>query len=213
MRRSWPFIVAVAAVGALAGAAIAGKPSTVDPMIIDPAQVTTTTIATLATSADGEGASAATTTLADVSSLAPVPPTTVASAVTTSTEAATTTTGTSAANTSTTTSATSDTSDDGSADGTDARLVVANADGRFGLARRITDLLDGLGYTDITPTDTTARLGATVIYYRDGFDDTAQRLAGEIGAPNAIVAPLPDAPTTGIDDQGDIIILLGGDIA
>lgn len=43
MRRTWPYYLAVAVVGGLAGLAVAGRPPASDPFIIDTSTVTTTT--------------------------------------------------------------------------------------------------------------------------------------------------------------------------
>ena len=60
MRRTWPFLIAVGALGGLAGAAIAGRPHPADTFIIDPVQVpasstlvTTVNVTTTAVAATG----------------------------------------------------------------------------------------------------------------------------------------------------------------
>ena len=90
-------------------------------------------------------------------------------------------------------------------------IVLANGDGRFNLVGRNADRLLALGYVEIDQTDVGDRPPATIIYYRPGFDDEAERLAGDLQTPNATITALPDTPVTGNDAAGELVVVLGPD--
>jgi LytR cell envelope-related transcriptional attenuator len=204
MRKSWPLALAVIAVGGLAGVAIAGRPVPADQFVLDPgitveiadSTTTSTTLRPVATTSEP----VATTTTKDTTTTA-ASTTSVAAPASTSTIAATTT-----ATATTTTSA-------GPLPRNQVRLVLANGDGRFRLASATADRIAPLGYiTDLG--DAVEPVGATVVYYRPGFDDEAAIVATDIGVPNALIAPLPPnaaQAVTDSDDRGDVIVLLGPD--
>ena len=89
--------------------------------------------------------------------------------------------------------------------------MLANGDGRFNLVGRNADRLLALGYVEIDQTDVGDRPPATIIYYRPGFDDEAERLAGDLQTPNATITALPDTPVTGNDAAGELVVVLGPD--
>lgn len=206
MRKSWPFALAVIAVGGLAGVAIAGRPVPADPFVLDPSitvpisgsSTTTTTPATTTTkpaSTTTTDASTTTTKLASTTSAAPPASSTTIAATTTTTAAATTTTLA------------------GPLPRNQVRLVLANGDGRFRLASVTADRIAPLGYI-IDLGDAIETVPATIIYYRPGFDDEAERAAVDIGVPKAIIAALPtntSQPITNSDDRGDLVAVLGPD--
>ena len=201
MRKSWPFALAVIVVGGLAGLAIAGRPVASDPFVLDPtitvplSQPSTSAIAS--TTSTSEPATSTTTTT--VSTSTSVAPTTAAPTTTTAAP--------------TTTAAATTTTIPGPLPRNQVRLVIANGDGRFKLASITADRIRSLGYI-IDLGDTLNRVGATVVYYRPGFDDEATIAAQDIGVPNAIIAAFPTKlaqPITNSDDRGDVIIVLGPD--
>ena len=195
MRRTWPSFVAVALVGALAGAAVAGRPTQTDNFVVDPSSVAATSSTSTTTAAP---ATTTTTTTAP-----PTAPTTTATAPTTTTTAPTTTT-----------PVTDDTGlpgTDGARERAGVRVVLANGDGRFDLVGRNVDRLLELGYVTIDQTDVSDRPAVTTIYVRPGFDEEAVVLAADLQTPNASIVPVPDTPVTGSDDLGDLIVVLGPD--
>ena len=212
MRKNWPFLVAVAVLGAAAGTAIAGLPggggddfvissgtSASGAPQVTPATAVSSTLVSIATSTPRP------TTTLSVASQAPVP-TTVAPASTTTTSVPATTT-TAPAPVTTTTATTTD-----ATLGRDqVRLVLANGDGRFNLVGRNADRLLALGYVSIDQTDVGDRPPATTIYFRPGFADEAEVLALDLQTPNAIITALPATPVTGNDGAGDLIVVLGPD--
>ena len=207
MRRTWPYFVAVAVVGALAGAAIAGRPTQTDSFVVDPAGIVTTT------TVDLTGTTIVTTTSVVITTNSP---TTTAPAATTAAPtgapaptAPIITAPASPAPTTTTTTTTAGT--DGVRARADVRVVLANGDGRFDLVGRNADRLLALGYVTIDQIDVPDRPPVTTIYVRPGFDEEAVVLVADLQTPNADIVPLPDTPVTGSDDLGDLIVVLGPD--
>ncbi len=206
MGRSWPFALAVVVVGAIAGAAIAGRPAPTDPFVLDPSitaalpksstsvVVTTTSVPEpfIATTLVATTTLEASTTLTATTTTSAAPTTSVAP---TTTEAPTTST------------------ISGPSPREQVRLVIANGDGRFRLASITADRIRPLGYV-IAVGDTLKRVDATVIYYRPGFDDEAAFVATDIGVPDATIVAFPTnlaQPITNSDGSGDVIIVLGPD--
>jgi hypothetical protein len=208
MSRSWPFAVAVIVVGGLAGVAIAGRPVPRDSFVLDPSVVVaaSTSSTSVAAFTPSTPAPATPTTIA-AATTAPAS-TSAAPTIAPSSEAPTTTVATAEAPTSTPIPATP-----GPLPRTQVRLVIANGDGRFGLASVTADRIRSLGYI-IDLGDAVRPVDATVVYYRPGFDDEAAYAAIDIGVPDAIIFALPtntSQPITNSDDRGDIIIVLGPD--
>jgi LytR cell envelope-related transcriptional attenuator len=207
MRKSWPYLVAVGALGAIAGLAISGGPTRSDSFVIDPALTlpnttlpnttvpNTTVPATLPPSPQ-------TSTPAPTSPATPSPTTTAPTAPTPTAPTPTAPTPTTAATSGTVARA-------------DVRLVIANGDGRFNLATANADRLRAAGYVHIDETDVSKHVAATILYFRPGFDDEAAVVAADLGIPDALRAPLPTGgPATTItpdDSLGDIIVVLGPD--
>ena len=206
MRKSWPFALAVIAVGGLAGVAIAGRPVPADPFVLDPSvtvPIPDSSPTTLLPATTTTRPAAATTTSAAVTTTIPASTTSVATpASTTTTEAATTTT-----------TAATTTTLAGPLPRNQVRLVLANGDGRFRLASVTADRIAPLGYI-IDLGDSVATVPATIVYFRPGFDDEAERAATDIGVPKAVIAAFPtntSQPITNSDDRGDLIVVLGPD--
>ena len=202
MRRSWPFALAVIAVGAVAGVAIAGRPTPSDEFVLDPS----VTVAV--------GPSSSSTVPADTTTSA-APVTSTIEVTTTTAEATTTAAPTTVASTEapTTTAAPTTTIIPGPLPRDQVRLVLANGDGRFRLASTTADRIRPLGYV-IDLGDAISPVDGTVIYYRPGFDDEAAFAAVDIGVPDALILPFPTNPSQPIttsDDNGDVIVVLGPD--
>jgi hypothetical protein len=209
MRKTWLFALAVVVIGALAGVAIAGRPESVDPFVLDPnvtvpidSGATSEAASTTATSPATTATIASTTTSAAATTTAAIPATT-----TPTTEAPTTTEPPTTTETATTTTIAGPLPRD------QVRLVLANGDGRFRLASITAERISPLGYI-IDLGDALETVKATIIYYRPGFDDEAGVVANDISVPGAIIAALPtnSAPSiTNSDDSGDVIVVLGPD--
>ena len=217
--------MAVAVAGMIAGAAIAGLPDDDESLELSAVTTTTTTLADVDIASTQPATTAVvdttvvdttvvTTTVAASSPVVPEPSTTVASTTPASTTSASTTSAstTSASTTPASTSpATNTTLVDQLLERVEVSIVLANGDGRFNLVGRNADRLLALGYVEIDQTDVGDRPPATIIYYRPGFDDEAERLAGDLQTPNATITALPDTPVTGNDAAGELVVVLGPD--
>ena len=73
-------------------------------------------------------------------------------------------------------------------------VVVANGAGIAGTAARNVVRLTELGYTDVTSSDGVETFEFTTIYYADGFEAVALRMANDLQLLPEFVAPLTDAP-------------------
>jgi LytR cell envelope-related transcriptional attenuator len=200
MRRTWPIIIGIALIGALAGVAIAGQPTTVDTFVIAPASVGITS-----PSASSESTSS--TELVTTTTAASSTESTTAQSATTTTMAPT---GTVSPTTTEVVTITINPGVNTTLGRADVRLVIANGAGTFDLAGRNGDRLRAAGYTQIDLEDA-AKVPATVLYYRPGFDDEAAIVAADLQVPDAILEPLPETPITIGDALGDIIVVLGPD--
>jgi hypothetical protein len=200
MRRSWPAYLLVVIVAAAAGVAIAGFPTS-EPKLIIPAQSSSTS-----TSVE---ASSSTTSI--VQSLAPVPTTTPPSTAATlppAPEAPTKTTPPP------TTSVPPTSAPAFGVDRSTVRLVVANANGRTGLASGNAARLAALGYTQINLGDAAQKRLQTTVYYRHGFLEQAGAVAADLAIADVPLLEMPAdlaQPLTNSDDAGDVIVLLGAD--
>ncbi len=180
-------IPAVVLLGLLAGAAIVGRPTSIEgdvPLPLDAGSTTSTTTA----------------------------PTTVAPTPTTPTTTPTTgdsTPDTSAAlvNTTTTTPPTT------APDPATVRVVVGNGSSRNGLATSTADELTAAGYVDVVATNAISKSADTYIVYRDGFQAAAAAVAELLDIPGERVLPYIDAEVTERDEQGDVIVVVGADRA
>ena len=208
MRKTWLFALAVVVVGALAGVAIAGRPESVDPFVLDPNVTVPIVTGTTSEAASTTTTSPATTaTIASTTSAAATTTAAIPASTTPTTEAPTTTEPPTTTETATTTTIAGPLPRD------QVRLVLANGDGRFRLASITADRISPLGYI-IDLGDALQTVKATIIYYRPGFDDEAVVVANDISVPGAIIAALPtnSAPSiTNSDDSGDVIVVLGPD--
>lgn len=76
-------------------------------------------------------------------------------------------------------------------------VAAANGAGIAGTAARAVIRLTDLGYVDVTPRDGTEIFEFTTIYYADGFEEAADRLANDLDLAPSFVAPLDEAPSVG----------------
>ena len=205
MRRAWLPLVLVVVVGALVGLAIAGRPAPSDSFSVDPAAVAALTSTTVEASTTSDAATT-TTTESLPSTTADVSPSSTAAPSTSSSTSSTSSTSTSLDQATTTTTP--------AIDRRTLRVVIANADGRTGLAQANADRLSALGYETIDLGDSPQNLASSVIYYRTGFLDEAAVVAADLAIPDIAILEYPSdlaEPLTNSDDAGDVIVLLGAD--
>jgi hypothetical protein len=92
------------------------------------------------------------------------------------------------------------------------RVVVANADTRPDLDEATLLHLAEVGYTQIVAAADVAPSSFTTIYYREGFNRAAVTLAIDLQADEVSLEPMPATPVTNLDDQGDLVVVLGPDV-
>lgn len=192
MRRGWPFIAGVGLLGALAGLAIAGRPTAGDGFVVNATSITSvlTSVAPVATSQAPPETSVATTV-----------PGTTASPTTAAPTTASPTTVPIAATTTTTTVP----------DRSSVRVVVANGAAVGGLAVDVASLLREAGYANVVATNATGTVPTSTVYYTPGFEREARQVAADLGLSTVAVEPLPDLAVSLRDDEGDVVAVLGID--
>jgi hypothetical protein len=187
MRHPWLAYLIVGLLSVGAGIAIAGLPDNVsgDATIIPPT--------TVASDLTGPETTVATITVA---------PSTVAP----TTEPDTTEPDTTGAPTTVADTAAPDTTDSAPAelpDRSELNVVAANGANIAGAALRMTVRLEELGYVDVLPRDGTDIVEFTTIYFADGFEEAALRLADDLELLPFFVAPIAAMPTV-IDLPADV---------
>jgi hypothetical protein len=186
MKHQWMAYVIVAVLSIGAGVAIAGLPNNVpvDATIILPS-TTEAPRPTVAT----------TTTVAPTTTTAP---TTTDAPTTTqppTTEAPTTT-------------------EPALPDRSELAVVAANGAGIAGTAARNVTRLVELGYTNAVPRDGSQIVEFTTVYFVDGFEEEALRLASDLDLLDTFVAPLAEAPVVqNLPDDVQLLAYIGIDRA
>jgi len=201
MKHPWTAYVIVALLAIGAGVAIAGLPDTapVEATIVPPTtgEVTDTTVSV---------------------TTEPVPETTEPVAETTDVPEPDTTEG----STATTEPPTTDATDPDTATSVPAQLPdrgeiivgVANGAGVAGAAARNVARLTEVGYIDLTPLDGLETVDFTIVYYADGFEAAALRLADDLDLLPEFIAPLADAPDVlDLPDDTELLAYIGIDRA
>lgn len=93
-----------------------------------------------------------------------------------------------------------------------ARIVVANASGISGVASREVGKLAISGFTNAVPTDA-LNSAVTLLYAREGFEATADAVAEALELGPLIVEPFPTGAVTPLDDEADVLVVVGDDQA
>lgn len=110
-----------------------------------------------------------------------------------------------------------DTTESGSAelpDRSELKVATANGANVAGAALRVATQLEGLGYVEVLPLNGTDIVEFTVVYYADGFEEAAQRLAADLDLLADFVAPLDDAPAVvDLPDDVELLVYIGRDRA
>jgi hypothetical protein len=176
MKHQWMAYVIVGLLSIGAGVAIAGLPNnvSVDATVIAPAGSSTTTSTppttdVSVTEAPSTSTSTSTTTAAPSTSTSTSTPTSTSIPDTSSTVAPIT-------------------------DRADLIVGAANGAGIAGTAARAATAMEAAGYSNVLKFDGSDVVELTTIYYADGFEAEAQRMADDFGLLPQFVAPLADAP-------------------
>lgn len=99
-------------------------------------------------------------------------------------------------------------------DRADIVVAVANGAGIGGTAARNVERLAALGYEILTQHDGTEIVEFTVIYFADGFEGAAARMAEEYELLPVFVAPLADAPAViDLPENTELLAYIGPDRA
>jgi hypothetical protein len=90
-------------------------------------------------------------------------------------------------------------------------VLVANASGTSGAAKRLSDKMASDGYTMAEPTTATSKSDTTVVYFLSGYDAAAADVASylNVGAPQ----PMPDPKPVSNLGQAQVLVIEGRDIA
>lgn len=90
------------------------------------------------------------------------------------------------------------------------QAAVLNGSGVTGLAGQTATKLEGLGYTGVTPGNTAAQTGPTIVYFRPGGENAALKVAQDLGYGRAQVKALTDpALATEAPATAQVIVVLG----
>lgn len=100
---------------------------------------------------------------------------------------------------------------DGLRNRADLVLMVSNANGEKGLARTWADRAVALGYPD-PDLSTTGTATDSVIYYIEGFEGEARRLADELATTPIEIRPIGTSPATSPPFTGQLLLILGRNV-
>ena len=201
MRHPWLAYVVVALLAIAAGVVIAGLPD--DTPAAD-------TLVIIATSGPPSSSSPDTTDAPSTTEAASTTEATVVDSTTPSTTSATPTTEPSAPTTVAPTTEPSTSIPDRA----DIIVISANGSGLSGAAALNADRLEAAGYVDVGLRNGTEVFEFTTIFYADGFEDAAVRMAGDLDLLPDFVAPLADAPVViQLPDDVQLLAYVGIDRA
>ncbi len=96
----------------------------------------------------------------------------------------------------------------------DMAVAVANGANVAGAASNLGARLEQLGYVDVASLNGSDIFEFTVVYYADGFELAALRMAEDLALLPDFIAPLDDAPSVGALPAGtELLVYLGRDRA
>lgn len=122
-------------------------------------------------------------------------------------------TGTGAAPTTTTAPAHSTTTTTALKPSAAVKVLVANGGTVNGAAGFFADKLKADGWGTLTPTDTTASVTASVVYYAAGEQAPAQLVASSLGLPSSAVQPLSSQTPVSSTAGADLVLVVGPDLS
>jgi hypothetical protein len=215
MRRNWLTIPLVVVVGALAGAAIAGRPTAPpNDVRISPAAAATSTSTTPSVPPTLVPATAASATTVPVAgAAATAAPGTAAGTSTSPTSQPTAPSPPASATTAPRATTTVFAAPAPVAERESIRVVVANGTDRARLAGELADELEALGYVDVVRTDADRNYGSSVVYADEELRPQALRVAADLEVDPRFVLDAAGAPVSDADVTGDVIVVAGADRA
>jgi hypothetical protein len=99
-------------------------------------------------------------------------------------------------------------------DRSELRVVAANGANIAGAALRMTARLEAIGYVDVRPLNGSEIVEFTTVYFAEGFEDAALRLAEDLELLDLFVAPIEDSPTVAeLPVDTELLVYIGADRA
>ncbi len=96
----------------------------------------------------------------------------------------------------------------------DLNVAAANGANVAGAALNIATQLEDLGYSNVEPLNGTDFAEFTIVYYADGFEDAALRLADDLDLLAEFVGPLVDSPSVpDLPADVELLVYIGRDRA
>jgi cytoskeletal protein RodZ len=200
MKHQWLAYLVVALLSIGAGVAIAGLPdnTSVDATIVPPATTTTTTT----TEVPAPTTTVAPTTVPETTEPETTEPETTEPETTETTEPETTA------------PETTDSVPGELPERSDLIVVAANGSNVAGAAQRMATRLEEIGYVDVAQLNGSDIVEFSVVYYAEGFEEAALRLAEELDLLDVFVAPLEEAPAVAdLPDDVELLVYVGVDRA
>jgi hypothetical protein len=93
------------------------------------------------------------------------------------------------------------------------KVLVANGTSTAGLAGRVTTTLHTDGYATLTPTDSTQKVPATVVYFEPGYGADAAALAGKLSLPPSVVSAMPTPAPVASLSGANVLVVAGPNLA
>ena len=91
-------------------------------------------------------------------------------------------------------------------------VVAANGSNVAGAAARMATRLEEIGYADVALRNGTTFSEFTAVYYAEGFEDAALRLADDLDVVDELVGSIEDAPNvTELPDDFELLVYIGLD--
>ncbi len=96
----------------------------------------------------------------------------------------------------------------------DLNVAAANGANVAGAALRVASQLEDVGYSNVEPLNGTDFAEFTIVYYADGFEEAALRLADDLDLLAEFVGPLADSPSVpDLPADVELLVYIGRDRA
>ena len=96
----------------------------------------------------------------------------------------------------------------------DLNVAAANGANVAGAALRVATRLEEIGYVDVLPLNGSDIVEFTVVYYADGFEEAALRLAEDLDLLPDFVGSIDDSPTVAdLPADVELLVYIGSDRA
>lgn len=91
----------------------------------------------------------------------------------------------------------------------DVKVLVANGTTTAGLASQVTESLRTKGYTTLTPTDTSAHVTTSMVYFEPGYGSDAAALATKLGLAASAVSAMPTPSPVPALGTANVLVVAG----